>query len=94
MREGRGSGVCLEGDSDLMLPLEMDNFPNPGSTSGDGPPDDLVDQGIDSTQDSNSAEFSRETSTVLPPSQAAGGATPLVPTGGQAATDQTGTLRI
>lgn len=70
--------------------------PNPGSISGDGLSADLVDQNTDSAQDSNSAEFSRETSTVVPPARSRdedGGLT-LLPTSGQAATDKTGAFRI
>lgn len=73
--------------------------PDPGSIRGDGLPAGL-DQSTDSTPDSNSAEFSRETSTVFPAAhagdeatQAAGVLTPLSPTGGQAATDKTGTFQ-
>ncbi|TWW58177.1 Proteoglycan 4 [Takifugu flavidus] len=49
--------------------------PDPGSIRGDGLPAGL-DQSTDSTPDSNSAEFSRETSTVFPPATSGDGATP------------------
>lgn len=76
---------------------DAESTPNPGSISGDGPSADLVDQSTDSTQDSNSAEFSRETSTVVPPARSRdedGGLATLPPTSGQAATDKAGAFRI
>lgn len=48
-------------------------------------------------QDSNSAELSRETSTVVPPARSTDGdrgLATLSPTSGQAATDKTGAFRM
>ncbi|CAG11613.1 unnamed protein product [Tetraodon nigroviridis] len=71
---------------------DPESTPNPGSISGDGLSADLVDRSTDSTQDSNSAEFSRETSTVVPPAHSQdedGYLATLSPTGGRAAADPT-----